>query len=146
MSKKNSLFHYKRGFSLLEVLMAITLFAFLVVGVLTMTTMGIRTNSYAQHHTKAVQLAESTMEMMRRVDYNDVLPEFDGVSDEVTTASGITIHPVEPYGSIAKYGEFRRVSQVNWATDISLLRVTITWRTQGTESIPIVLESQRVAP
>ena len=43
VSKKPS--NKQNGFSLIEVLMTATLFTFLVVGVLTMTTMGIKTNS-----------------------------------------------------------------------------------------------------
>lgn len=136
----------KRGFSLIEVLMAISIFAFLVVGVLTMTTMGIKSNSYAQHHTKAVQLAESSMEMLRRVDYNDVLQYFNGVSHSVDTPSGVTIYPVSEYGSIPQYVEFRRVLLVNYTPTVSTLRVTITWRSQGVDSFPVVLESRRVAP
>lgn len=143
MSKK--FLNSKDGFSLIEVLMAITLFAFLAVGVLTMTTMGIKSNFYAQHHTKAVQLAESSMEMMRRVDYNDVLPAFDGVSATATTLNGVTIFPVSDYGSIPQYMEFSRNLRVIWAPDISTLRVTITWRSQGIVSVPIVLETQRGA-
>jgi hypothetical protein len=119
------------GFSLLEVLMAIKLFTFLVVGVLTMTTMGIKTNSYAQHHTKAVQLAESGLELLRRVNYVTELANFDGVAND--------------YGTIPQYPEFRRVFQVIYAADISTLRVTITWRTQGVISFPIVLTTQRAA-
>jgi prepilin-type N-terminal cleavage/methylation domain-containing protein len=119
------------GFSLLEVLMAITLFTFLVVGVLTMTTMGIKTNSYAQHHTKAVQLAESGLELLRRVNYVTELPTFNGVEND--------------YGTIPQYPEFRRVFQVIYNADISTLRVTITWRNQGVESFPIVLTTQRAA-
>jgi prepilin-type N-terminal cleavage/methylation domain-containing protein len=135
----------QRGFSFIEVLIAIMLFGFLVVGVLTMTSMGIKSNSYAQHHTKAVQLAESSMEMMRRVNYNDVLQYFDGVNNSVVTPSGVTIFPVSEYGSIPQYLEYRRVLLVNYAPDVSTLRVTITWRSQGVNSFPIVLESRRVA-
>jgi prepilin-type N-terminal cleavage/methylation domain-containing protein len=121
----------KDGFSLIEVLMAITLFAFLVVGVLTMTAMGIKTNSWAQHHTKAVQLAESGLEFLRRVDYITELPDYDGVVDD--------------YGSIPQYREFRRSYQVAYAPAISTLQVTITWRNKGVASFPIVLTTQRVA-
>jgi prepilin-type N-terminal cleavage/methylation domain-containing protein len=121
----------KRGFSLLEVLMAITVFTFLVVGVLTMTTMGIKTNAYAQHHTKAVQLAESGLELLRRVDYNTELNGFNGVVNE--------------YGTIPQYPDFRRSFQVTYAPDISTLQVTITWRSQGVASFPIVLRTQRAA-
>jgi Tfp pilus assembly protein PilV len=105
----------ERAFSLLEVLVAMALFTFLVIGVLTMTTMGIRTNSYAQHHTKAVQLAESGLELLRRVNYN----------------------------TIPNYLEYRRSFTVNYALDISTLQVAVTWRNHGVESIPIVLTTQR---
>ena len=141
MSKK--FLNNNRGFSLIEVLMAITLFAFLVVGVLTMTTMGIKTNSFAKHHTKAVQLAASSMEMMRRVDYNTVLPYFNGISNIVTTPSGVTIFPVSDYGSIPHYSEYRRVLLVTGNPDIRTLKATITWRSQGATSMPIVLIAQR---
>jgi prepilin-type N-terminal cleavage/methylation domain-containing protein len=120
-----------RAFSLIEVLMAITLFTFLVVGVLTMTSMGIKTNSYAQHHTKAVQLAESGLELLRRVNYTTELSAFDGV--------------VNDYGTIPQYLEYRRSFRVVYAADISTLEVRITWRTQGAESFPIVLTTQRAA-
>ena len=129
MSKK--LLNDRGGFSLLEVLMATTLFTFLVVGVLTMTTMGIKTNSYAQHHTKAVQLAESGLELLRRVNYVTELPGFDGV--------------VNDFGTIPQYPEYRRSFQVTYAADISTLQVTITWRNQGIVSFPIVLTTQRAA-
>lgn len=122
----------QRGFSLVEVLIAITLFAFLVVGVLTMTTMGIRTNSWAQHHTKAVQLAESGLELLRRVNYTTELNDYNG--------------DVEDYGTIPQYREYRREYTVNFAADISTIQVTINWRTRGAVSFPIVLTSQRVAP
>ena len=115
----------------MEVLMAITLFTLLVLGVLTMTTMGIRTNSWAQHHTKAMQLAESGLELLRRVNYNTELNTFDGV--------------VNDYGTIPNYPEFRRSFQVTYGLDISTLQVTITWRTQGAVSFPVVLTTRRAA-
>jgi Tfp pilus assembly protein PilV len=121
----------ERAFSLIEVLMAITLFTFLVVGVLTMTTMGIKTNAYAQHHTKAVQLAESGLELLRRVNYNTELAAFNGVEND--------------YGTIPQYPEYRRTFLVTHGVDISTLQVTVTWRTQGVVSFPIVLTTQRAA-
>jgi hypothetical protein len=121
-----------RGFSFIEVLTATVLFSFLVVGVLLMTTMNVKSNSYSQHHTKAVQLAESGLELLRRVDYNNELPGYDGVSAN--------------YGSIPNYPEFRRVFGVNWGTQISTLTVTVTWRSHKVDSFPIVLTTQRVAP
>ncbi len=52
-----------------------------------MTTMNVKSNSYTQHHTKAVQLAESGLELLRRVDYNNELPDYDGVSAWPTATS-----------------------------------------------------------
>lgn len=127
MSKKY--LNDERAFSLLEVLVAMALFTFLVIGVLTMTTMGIRTNSYAQHHTKAVQLAESGLELLRRVNYTTELSGFNGV--------------VNDYNTIPNYLEYRRSFTVNYALDISTLQVAVTWRNHGVESIPIVLTTQR---
>jgi len=125
-----------RGFSFVEVLTAVVLFSFLVIGVLLMTTMNIKSNSYSQHHTKAVQLAESGLELLRRVDYNTELPNYDGVSALAFS----------DYGQIPNYPEFRRSLLVTWGTEISTLRVTVTWRTQNTDSFPMVLTTQRVAP
>jgi type II secretory pathway pseudopilin PulG len=125
-----------RGFSFIEVLTAVVLFSFLVVGVLMMTTMNIKSNSYTQHHTKAVQLAESGLELLRRVDYNNELPNYDGVS----------ALSVSDFGTIPQYPDFRRVLLVNWGTQLSTLQVSVTWRTQSATSFPLVLTTQRVAP
>jgi len=127
--KKNLNDH--RAFSLIEVLITITIFTFLVIGVLSMTTMGVRTNSWAKHHTKAVQLAESGLELMRRVNYATELEDFDGVVNE--------------YGTLPQYREYRRAYEVIFAPDISTIRVTVTWRTQGAVSFPVVLSTQRAA-
>ena len=127
--KKNLNDH--RAFSLIEVLITITIFTFLVIGVLSMSTMGIRTNSWAKHHTKAVQLAESGLELMRRVNYATELEDFDGVVNE--------------YGTLPQYREYRRAYEVIFAPDISTIRVTVTWRTQGAVSFPVVLSTQRAA-
>jgi hypothetical protein len=121
-----------QGFSFIDVLVAAVLFSFLVIGVLLMTSMGIKTNSWAQHHTKAVQLAESGLELMRRVNYTTELSTYDGL--------------VEEYGSIPQYMEFRRSYQVTYTPDISTIQVTVTWRSQNMNSFPIVLTSQRIKP
>jgi hypothetical protein len=125
-----------RGFSFIEVLTATVLFSFLVVGVLLMTTMNVKSNSYSQHHTKAVQLAESGLELLRRVDYNTELPNYDGSSSLAFS----------DFGQIPNYPEFRRTLLVTWGTQISTLQVTVVWRSRGVNSFPIVMTTQRVAP
>lgn len=125
-----------RGFSFIEVLTATVLFTFLVVGILMMTTMNINSNSYTQHHTKAVQLAESGLELLRRVDYNTELANYDGVAAIAFS----------DYGQIPNYLDFRRTLLVTWGTQISTLQVTVTWRVRGATSVPMVLTTLRVAP
>ncbi len=125
-----------RGFSFVEVLVALVLFSFLVIGVLMMTSMNIKSNSYTQHHTKAVQLAESSLELLRRVDYTNELPNYDGVS-------AISF---SDYGQIPNYPDFRRRLQVAWGAEMSTLVVTINWRTLKRDSPPMVLSTLRVAP
>jgi len=120
-----------KGFSFIEVLAAVTIFSFVVVGVMLMTTMHIRTSSYAQHHTKAMQLAEDGMEMLKRLNYDAELINMDGV--------------VNDFGTIANYPEFRRDFQVNWNTEISTLRVTVTWRSMARNPNPVVLVSLRTS-
>ena len=121
-----------RGFSFIEVLTAVVLFSFLVIGVLMMTTVNINSNAYTQHHTKAVQLAESGLELLRRVDYIAELPGYDGME--------------QGYGTIPNYLDFRRTFNVTYTAEMSTLTVTIHWRVRSTESIPLVMITRRVAP
>lgn len=121
-----------RGFTLVEVLISIVILAFLAIGILGMTTVTINSNSFIQHHTKAVQLAESGLEEMRRVDYVNQLSNYNGV--------------IEDFGSIPNNPGFRRAFTVNYAADISTMTVSVTWRFRGVNSSPLVLTSMRVAP
>ena len=130
MCKDNS--SRARGFTLIEVLISTALLAFLAIGILGMTTMNINSNSFIQHHTKAVQLAESGMEEMRRVDYINQLQAYDGL--------------IQDFGDIPNYPEFRRTFEVAYGADISTLRVLVSWRRLGVNSSPLTLVSLRVAP
>lgn len=121
-----------RGFTLVEVLISTALLAFLAVGILGMTTVTINSNSYVRNHTKAVQLAESGLEELRRVDYVNQLAAYNGV--------------YEDFGSIPNYPGFSRTYTVNFAAGISTLAVSVSWRVRGTNSNPLVLTSLRVAP
>lgn len=115
----------QKGFSFIEVLTSITVLAFVIVGVLMMTSMHIKINSFSQHHTKAIELAEDALEFLNRVDYNTQLGTYNGVIDD--------------FGTIPNYGEFHRALEVNWNTDISTIRVTVRWRSLARNSAPVVL-------
>jgi prepilin-type N-terminal cleavage/methylation domain-containing protein len=118
-------FNKQKGFTFVEVLVAAGLLAFLVVGVLTMTTAHIKTNSFAIHHTKAVQLAEEQVERLLRMDFSGV-QTFGTVS--------------EALGSIPNYPEFTRTtSAVMINADNYRITSSVRWRSQGVDSNPITL-------
>jgi prepilin-type N-terminal cleavage/methylation domain-containing protein len=117
----------KKGFSLIELLIAITVFAFLVIGVLSMTSVQIHSNSFLLHHTKALQLAEAGMELLNRVDYATQLAGYNGVVET----------------NIQNYGGFQREYIVEWETDTSRIAVRVFWQRTGRNSNPIILNSLR---
>ena len=119
----------QKGFSFIEVLTAITVLAFVVVGVLMMTSMHIKINSFSQHHTKAIELAEDGLELLNRVDYNTQLATYNGM--------------IEDFGTNPNYGEFHRAYEVNWNTNLSTIRVTVRWRSLARNSAPVVLTMLR---
>jgi len=117
----------QKGFSFIEVLLAVALLAFLVVGVLGMTSTQVSSNSYLRHHASALQLAEAGMELLNRVDYNTALAGYNGV---IETA-------------IVNYPGYQREFVVNWGTELTALRVVVFWQKGGVNSARIVLNSQR---
>jgi prepilin-type N-terminal cleavage/methylation domain-containing protein len=121
----------QKGFSFIEVLISITILALIVVGILTMTTVHIRSNSFAQHHTKAVQLAEEGVENMMRIDF-DQLATYGTQSDA--------------YGTIPTYPDFARTTTAT-AIDPNNYRLTaqVTWISQGRNSSPVTLTVLRTA-
>jgi type IV pilus assembly protein PilV len=56
---------YSAGFSLIEVLMAVVLFSFGVLGVVGLQTAALRSHQEAQHQTTGLQLARELAEMVR---------------------------------------------------------------------------------
>ena len=130
MSRQHYQKHFKdkqKGFSFIEVLMAVALLAFLVIGVLSMSSTQVSSNSFLQHNTKALQLAEDGMEFLKRVDYNIDLA---GFNDVVQT-------------NITNYPGYQRQFKVQWDTDISNLQVIVSWQRSGKNSAPVILNSRR---
>lgn len=117
----------KKGFTFIETLVSVTILSFIIVGILTMTTVHIKMNSFALHHTKAVQLAEEGIEALLRIDPL-LLPGFYG---------GKT----EDFGDIEKYPDFSRTITVNQITPGDMDNYTIIssviWKSQNIDSKPM---------
>ncbi len=121
----------KKGFSLIEVLVALAIFSFVLLGVLSMMGAHISSNFISKNHSKAIQLAEDGIETLKSVDYATELSAFNGKVDD--------------FGSIPNFPAFRRVYSVVPFSDYSITQVSVLWRSKGNNSKPIVLRSIRSA-
>jgi prepilin-type N-terminal cleavage/methylation domain-containing protein len=133
--KNNSFKANQKGYSFIEVLMSVSILALVIVGVLTMTTVHIKTNSFALHHTKAVQLAEESVERLMRIDFN-------------LLAGMVGSDQVEAYGTMDKYLDFTRTVSVAappaWTGlpnngNNYLITARVRWRSLGQNSMPVTL-------
>jgi len=129
--KLKKILNNKKGFTFIETLVSVSILSFIVIGVLTMTSVHIKMNSFALHHTKAVQLAEEGVEMLLRLDPT-ILP---GYYDPGQT---------ETFGTIVKYPDYSRTITVN-QIDMDNYRITcsVIWRSQRLNSKPLVLSMLR---
>jgi len=103
-----------KGFTLIEILGAITVFSIGLLGMATLTTGIIRGNLSSNNLTTATVLAQDQMEKIIGVGY-------DGAKDEDGT---------EDYNTILGYPLYKRVTEVtpgNPAAGMTKITVTINW-------------------
>ncbi|NQT56784.1 MAG: prepilin-type N-terminal cleavage/methylation domain-containing protein [Desulfobacteraceae bacterium] len=100
----------KNGFTLLEILIAITVFSVGLLGMASLTVGIIKGNKFSNELTTATTLAQNQME--------------DIIRDGYTKASGKD----ENYGSITDFSQYKRVTEIkNLATDMKTVIVTVYW-------------------
>ncbi len=98
------------GFTFVETLVSITILLFVISGVMTMTTVHMKTNFNQINHTKALKLAEEAVERKMREDFDTLAGEF---SD---------------YGAIESFPVYTRtVTITNIDADNKNITVTVTW-------------------
>lgn len=118
MLKKNS--DKQKGFTFIETIVSLTILAFIFLGVLTMTAVQIQTNSFTQHHTKAVQLAEEAIERNLRMKFSNL-------------TSGTTTETF-------KNPNFTRTLTLTKIDDDNFeIKASVRWISSGIVSKPIVL-------
>ena len=116
-----------KGSTFIETLVAITILMYVLSGVLSMTSVQMKTNFNQINHTKAVKLAEEAIERMMRED-------FDTMTDEVST-----------FEEIAEFPQYSRTVTVTTVdAENKDIEVAVTWRErQRSGSAPIILRFTR---
>ena len=112
-----------KGFTLIEILIAITVFSIGLLGMATLTTGIIRGNLASNNLTTATVLAQEQME--------------DIIRDGYAKASGKD----ENYGSITDFSQYKRVTVVDDnkpETDMKIVTVTVYW---DSDSHSVVLKT-----
>ena len=130
MIKKPKKKRRSRGFTFVEVLVSVALLAFVIMGVVTMTTMHVKSNFYTVQHTKAVQLAETAIEELLRLDFNQL-------------SAGET---TEDFGDIDGYAYYTRTVRVAFMdVDNANLTAEVNWmfRAKKEDLPPITLTVRR---
>lgn len=117
----------EKGFTFIETLVSVTILLFVIAGVLTMTTVSIKTNFNQINHTRAVKLAEEAVERKLRED-------FDTLTGETSD-----------FGQIDNFPTYSRTVTVNTIdVDNKTITVSVTWRERSRSGIdPITLSVRR---
>ena len=104
------------GFSFIELLIAVSLMAFLIIGVLSMNSAYIKFNQSNRYYATAVQLAENGIEFCMRQPYD--------------TLSGM--NDLKSFGQIPGFADYTRIITVeNWTADTCTIRSRAAWLTGG---------------
>lgn len=113
-------YHTDKGFSLIEVLVAIVILSIGLLGMAALTAGIIKGNKLSNEMTTATTLAQDKMEDIRRLGYSG------------TAASDTTV--TENYGSITGYAAYKRITLTdvgNPGTNMKTITVTVFWDSDG---------------
>lgn len=119
------------GFTLLELVIALGLFASGLLGLMILTSGLMTHNMTARHHDAAIQLARNKFEMLHQQTYTEIVDDME----PAVNASGDS-----------DSGMFSREVTVKESDDpaYKLVTVTVSWRSRGEHKV--VLSSIVAAP
>ena len=118
------------GFTLIELMMALTVLIIGIGGILVMHLSALHATAYSRHATEAAVLAEDKMEEIRT---QPTAALVDGSED--VTAAGAPASPEEL--------SFNRAWTIAWNGALGDVNVTVSWLEGGNEPHAVALRTQR---
>jgi prepilin-type N-terminal cleavage/methylation domain-containing protein len=112
----------EKGFTLVEVLIAVMVLAVAFLAMYQMQAMAVRGNETANQVTIATMLAQDKMEEIRNTNY-----------DDVTNLN----FPTENYGMVPNFPQFRREVAVTENGRVKTVRVTVLWKVVRTYRVSV---------
>lgn len=130
------------GFTLIEIMIAVTVFAIGILAVAAMQIESVRGNSLASGLTEATMAAQSRMEQLMSLNYNDPI-----LSDADNDGTGGLNDTVSPDGTSQYTGTTSAIYNVFWniavnspVNNTKQIRVIVQW-TQNGRSRTVILNS-----
>jgi type IV pilus assembly protein PilV len=124
----------EKGFSLIEILIAITVFAIGILAVGKMQITAIKGNSFANDLTKATTLAQDRMEGLIGLSYTDpLLDDTNGDSHAgIDDANATTADHNDPNNPVdGRYNISWNIAPDHYIGNTKEIRVIITWADKG---------------
>jgi type IV pilus assembly protein PilV len=111
----SSLRKQSKGFTLIEVMIALVILAVGILALATMQIVSIRSNAFSSEMTYATMMAQTRLEAIRNMNYDDV------------TAVGQVTLPVDPTTKGIAYRVQRLVQNNTPVTDMKTVTLVIDW-------------------
>lgn len=118
----------QRGFTMIELLVALTVMLIGLSGVLSVQLVSSQASSYSRHAGEAAVLAEAKMEEMRTTSIANLVAGSD---------------TVDAQGNAAANGIFTRSWTISWNSNVATVTLTVSWLEQGSETHSITYRTQR---
>jgi type IV pilus assembly protein PilV len=112
------MFHDRRGFTLIEVMVAVALLVIGILGLIATATSVIQGNAISRQMTTATTLAEERMEILKRLSYT-----------AADLTAGSHSDPGNPLSSI--YTRTWTVTDNSPAANMKTVQVTVSWTRKG---------------
>jgi prepilin-type N-terminal cleavage/methylation domain-containing protein len=119
-----STLYNKKGFTLIEILIALVTFSVGMLGVAGLVIVILHSNTFSKNVTAATTFAHDKMEEINRLDFASVAT---AVGTEVWDPENQLWSPANPTDAYTSYKRVTNVDTVTLPADMTIVTVTILW-------------------